>query len=44
MNLGDLNREYQESLEIAQKKPDLKLLDAGVREWFEKTRQGTAKK
>jgi alpha-glucosidase (family GH31 glycosyl hydrolase) len=44
MNLGDLNREYQESLQIAQKKPDLKLLDAGVREWFEKTQQGTAKK
>jgi alpha-glucosidase (family GH31 glycosyl hydrolase) len=44
MHLGDLNREYQESLQIAQKKPDLKLLDAGVKEWFEKNRQGTAGK
>lgn len=44
LSLGDLNREYQESLLIAQKKPDLKLLDAGVRQWFEKNRKGTTKK
>jgi alpha-glucosidase (family GH31 glycosyl hydrolase) len=44
IDLGDLNREYQDSLLIAQKKPDLKALDAEVREWFEKTRQGTTKK
>jgi hypothetical protein len=31
-------------LQIAQKKPDLKLLDAGVKEWFEKNRQGMAGK
>jgi alpha-glucosidase (family GH31 glycosyl hydrolase) len=44
IELGDLNREYQESLQIAQKKPDLKSLDAEVREWFEKNRQSTAGK
>jgi alpha-glucosidase (family GH31 glycosyl hydrolase) len=44
IDLGDLNREYRESLEIAQKKPDLKALDAEVREWFAKQQQGTAKK
>jgi alpha-glucosidase (family GH31 glycosyl hydrolase) len=36
LRLGDLNREYRESLEIAQKKPDLKSLDAEVKAWFEK--------
>jgi alpha-glucosidase (family GH31 glycosyl hydrolase) len=44
LNLGDLNREYQESLQIAQKKPDLKLLDAGVKQWFEKNQQEAKKK
>jgi alpha-D-xyloside xylohydrolase len=44
IDLGDLNREYRESLLIAQRKPDLKLLDGEVREWFEKNRQGTTKK
>ena len=43
--LGDLNQEYRESLVIAQKKPDLKALDAEVRTWFEKFKQqGTDKK
>ena len=43
--LGDLNQEYRESLVIAQKKPDLKALDAKVRTWFEKfMQQGTGKK
>jgi alpha-D-xyloside xylohydrolase len=33
--LGDLNREYQESLTIAGKRPDLKSLDAEVKAWFD---------
>ena len=36
IKLGDLNREYQESLTIAQRRPDLKTLDAEVKAWFEK--------
>jgi len=44
VDLGDLNQEYQESLAIAQKKPDLKALDAEVSEWFAKNKQGAAKK
>ena len=44
IELGDLNREYQESLAIAQKKPDLKALDAEVAQWFAKKKQGAAKK
>jgi len=44
VNLGDLNHEYQESLAIAQKKPDLKALDAEVAQWFTKKKPGTAKK
>jgi len=35
LDLGDLNREYRESVEIAQKRPDLKALEAEVRAWFE---------
>jgi alpha-glucosidase (family GH31 glycosyl hydrolase) len=34
VKLGDLNQEYRESLAIAQKKPDLKALDAEVMAWF----------
>jgi alpha-D-xyloside xylohydrolase len=44
VDFGDLNREYQESLAIAQKKPDLKKLDAEVAQWFARKKQGTAKK
>ncbi len=33
--LGDLNREYQESLAIARKRPDLKSLDAEMKAWFD---------
>jgi alpha-D-xyloside xylohydrolase len=45
VQIGDLNQEYQESLAIAQKKPDLKALDAEVTAWFEKSRQhGVAQK
>jgi hypothetical protein len=36
VELGDLNKEWKESLEIAGKKPDLKKLDADLRAWFEK--------
>lgn len=35
INLGDLNAEYRESFAVAQKKPDLKALDAETRAWFE---------
>jgi alpha-D-xyloside xylohydrolase len=38
VNLGDLNKEWKESFEIAQKKPDLKPLDAEVKDWFEKNK------
>jgi alpha-glucosidase (family GH31 glycosyl hydrolase) len=34
VQLGDLNQEWKESQEIAAKRPDLKALDAAVREWF----------
>jgi len=34
----NLNQLWQESVEIARKKPDLKPLDATVRAWFEKQR------
>jgi alpha-glucosidase (family GH31 glycosyl hydrolase) len=36
LKLGDLNKEYEESKAIAEKKPDLKPLDAEVKAWFEK--------
>jgi alpha-D-xyloside xylohydrolase len=32
--IGDLNREYEESVGVAAQPPDLRALDAGVREWF----------
>ncbi|HRH46810.1 MAG TPA: glycoside hydrolase family 31 protein, partial [Pyrinomonadaceae bacterium] len=38
VNLGDLNKEWQESWEIAQKKPDLKALETEVKDWFEKNK------
>lgn len=45
VKLGDLNQEWQESLAIAQKRPDLKALDAELKAWFEKSKQqGTAGK
>ena len=37
IKLGDLNQEYQESQAIAQRRPDLKTLDAEVKAWFEKS-------
>jgi alpha-D-xyloside xylohydrolase len=39
LDLGDLNKEWQESKEIAAKKPDLKALDAEVNAWFSKHQQ-----
>jgi alpha-glucosidase (family GH31 glycosyl hydrolase) len=36
LNLGDLNKEWKESTEIAARKPDLKELEKGVIEWFGK--------
>jgi alpha-glucosidase (family GH31 glycosyl hydrolase) len=36
IKLGDLNKEWQESVSIARMKPDLKALDAGVKDWFAK--------
>lgn len=36
IKLGDLNQEYRESRTIADRKPDLKTLDAEVKTWFEK--------
>jgi alpha-D-xyloside xylohydrolase len=38
LNLGDLNREWQESKAIAAKKPDLKALEAEVTAWFAKNK------
>jgi alpha-glucosidase (family GH31 glycosyl hydrolase) len=36
LDLGDLNKEWNESLEIAAKHPDLKVLDAELRSWWDK--------
>jgi alpha-D-xyloside xylohydrolase len=36
VELGDLNNEWKESLEIAEKKPDLKKLDAELKAWFDR--------
>ncbi len=36
VQIGDLNKEYRESQAIAEKRPDLKALDAEVKAWFEK--------
>src|ERR1700752_520610 len=38
VELGDLNREWKESLEIAGKKPDLRKLDADLKAWFQRQR------
>jgi alpha-D-xyloside xylohydrolase len=44
VKLGDLSREYQESLAIAANKPDLRALDAEVKAWFDKRASAGAKK
>ena len=36
VKLGDLNQEWKESHAIAEKKPDLRALDAELKAWFEK--------
>ncbi|MDM7994392.1 MAG: glycoside hydrolase family 31 protein [Acidobacteriota bacterium] len=36
MDLGDLNKEWQESVTIAAQKPDLKELESEVKAWFNK--------
>ena len=35
VNLGDLNKEWTESLAIAKQKPDLKTLDAELKAWWD---------
>jgi alpha-D-xyloside xylohydrolase len=35
VDVGDLNKEWQESVEIAGRKPDLKVLDAELRAWWD---------
>ena len=35
LQLGDLNREWEDSVAAAHQRPDLKKLDAEVRQWFE---------
>lgn len=39
LKLGDINREYRESRAIAEKRPDLKKLDAEVAAWFQRTQR-----
>ena len=39
VKLGDLNQEWQESIAIARKKPDLRMLDAEVKAWFDKAKK-----
>jgi alpha-glucosidase (family GH31 glycosyl hydrolase) len=36
LDLGDLNKEWKESLEIAARRPDLKALDAELKSWWDK--------
>jgi alpha-glucosidase (family GH31 glycosyl hydrolase) len=42
IELGDLNREWTDAVAAANTRPDLKSLDAEVREWFDKTYPGKA--
>ena len=44
VDLGDLQKEWAESVAVANTRPNLKALDAEVREWFEKTYPDQAKK
>jgi len=45
VDLGDLNQEWTESVEIANKRPDLKKLDAELKAWFdEKYPEATVRK
>ncbi|HEV2837150.1 MAG TPA: hypothetical protein VGW58_17660 [Pyrinomonadaceae bacterium] len=38
VEVGNLNKEWRQSVEIAGKKPDLKRLDADLRAWFDRQR------
>jgi len=40
LDLGDLNKEWTESVAIAAKRPDLKALDAELKAWFGKRQPG----
>ena len=40
VDLGDLKKEWTESVAIANTRPDLKALDAEVRKWFEQQYSG----
>jgi alpha-D-xyloside xylohydrolase len=40
VDLGDLNREHDEALAAAKRRPDLKTLDAGVADWFAARKDG----
>ena len=40
VQLGDLNREWKESHAIAEKKPDLKALDAELKAWWDRRKAG----
>lgn len=40
VDLGDLNREYEEAQAAAKRRPDLKALDAGVAAWFTARKDG----
>ena len=38
VQLGDLNQEWQDSLALAKKRPDLKVLEVDVNNWFAKNK------
>ena len=42
IDLGDLNQEWKESHEIAERKPDLKALDAELKAWWDGRKAGGA--
>jgi alpha-glucosidase (family GH31 glycosyl hydrolase) len=43
VDLGDLNKEWKESVEIAGKKPDLKALDTELKTWWDKRTAGSGR-
>jgi alpha-D-xyloside xylohydrolase len=40
LDLGDLNKEWKESLEVAARRPDLRPLDAELKSWWERQQKG----
>lgn len=40
IDLGDLQKEWTDSVAIANTRPDLKTLDGEVRSWFERNNSG----